>query len=135
LIGADVFDAFLVDIDFPREKLRLSDLPKRPDEAATKITLQTEREESNTPGESPAEKTATPPVKSASSPHTGPQDHYIASEMKSYSQVYRFGHNLLVPTFVGATPVKLFLLDTGSTSNLISPSAASGSLRCTVIQT
>jgi TonB family protein len=125
LIGADVFDAFLVDIDFPREKLRLSDLPKRPDEAATKITLQTEREESNTPGESPAEKTATPPVKSASSPHSGPQDRYIAPEMKSYSQVYRFGHNLLVPTFIGATPVKLFLLDTGSTSNLISPSAAS----------
>lgn len=125
LIGADVFDAFLVDIDFPREKLRLNDLPKRPDEAATKITLQTEREESNTPGESPAEKTAVAPTKSASSPHAGPQDRYIAPEMKSYTQVYRFGHNLLVPTFVGATPVKLFLLDTGSTSNLISPSAAS----------
>jgi TonB family protein len=125
LIGADVFDAFLVDIDFPHEKLHLSELPKRPDEAATKITLQTEREESNAPGESPTEKTAVAPEKSASSPHSGPQDRYIAPEMKSYTQVYRFGHNLLVPTFIGNTPVKLFLLDTGATSNLISPSAAS----------
>ena len=45
--------------------------------------------------------------------------------MKSYTQIYRFGHNLLVPTLIGDTPVKLFLLDTGATSNLISPSAAS----------
>jgi predicted aspartyl protease len=125
LIGADVFDAFLVDIDFPHEKLHLSELPKRPDETATKITLQTEREESNTPGESPTEKSAAAPTKNASSPHSGPQDRYIAPEMKSYTQVYRFGHNLLVPTFIGNTPVKLFLLDTGATSNLISPSAAS----------
>jgi hypothetical protein len=29
LIGADVFEDFLVDIDFPHEKLRLSELPKR----------------------------------------------------------------------------------------------------------
>jgi TonB family protein len=125
LIGADVFAAFLVDIDFPHEKLHLGELPKRPDETATKITLQTEREDSNTPGESPAEKNAVAPTKSASSPHSGPQDRYIAPEMKSYTQVYRFGHNLLVPTLIGDAPAKLFLLDTGSTSNLISPNAAS----------
>jgi len=125
LIGTDVFAALLVDIDFPHEKLRLSELPKRPDEAATKITLQTERDDSNTAGESTTEKTAVAPAKSAAFPHSGPQDRYIAPEMKSYTQVYRFGHNLLVPTFIGATPVKLFLLDTGSTSNLISPGAAS----------
>ncbi len=45
--------------------------------------------------------------------------------MKFYTQVYRFGHNLLVPTLIGDAPSKLFLLDTGSTSNLISPNAAS----------
>jgi tetratricopeptide (TPR) repeat protein len=125
LIGADVFAAFLVDIDFPHEKLHLGELPKRPDETATKITLQTERDDSNTPGESPAEKNAVAPTKSASSPHSGPQDRYIAPEMKSYTPIYRFGHNLLVPTLIGNAPAKLFLLDTGATSNLISPSAAS----------
>lgn len=125
LIGADVFAAFLVDIDFPHEKLHLSELPKRPDETTSKITLQTEREDSNTSGETPTEKTAVAPTKGASSPHSGPQDRYIAPEMKSYTPVYRFGHNLLVPTLIGNTPVKLFLIDTGATSNLISPSAAS----------
>jgi len=32
LIGADVFENFLVDLDFPKEKLRLSALPRRPGE-------------------------------------------------------------------------------------------------------
>jgi hypothetical protein len=44
--------------------------------------------------------------------------------MHSYTKFYRFGHSMLLPTSIGDTPVKLFLLDTGSTSNLISPSAA-----------
>jgi tetratricopeptide (TPR) repeat protein len=125
LIGADVFAAFLVDIDFPNEKLRLSELPKRPEETARKITLQTEQEDSNAPGEGPVEKSTGAQAKSAPSPHSGPQDRYIAPEMKSYTQVYRFGHTLLVPTLIGDAPVKLFVLDTGATSNVISPSAAS----------
>jgi TonB family protein len=125
LIGGDVFAAFLVDIDFPNEKLRLSELPKRPEELPTKIALQTERDDSDPPEEGRTEKAPGEPATSASSPHSGPQDRYIAPEMKSYTQIYRFGHNLLVPTLIGDTPVKLFLLDTGTTSNLISPSAAS----------
>ena len=125
LIGGDVFAAFLVDIDFPNEKLRLSELPKRPEEPPTKIALQTQRDDSSPPEEGRMEKAPGVPATSASSPHSEPQDRYIAPEMKSYTQVYRFGHNLLVPTLIGDTPVKLFLLDTGATSNLISPSAAS----------
>jgi tetratricopeptide (TPR) repeat protein len=125
LIGTDVFAAFLVDIDFPNEKLRLSELPKRPEETPTKIALQTESDDSNPPDEGRTEKATGVPAKSASSPHSGPQDRYISPEMKSYTQVYRFGHNLLVPTLIGDAPVKLFVLDTGAPTNLISPSAAS----------
>ena len=125
LIGGDVFAAFLVDIDFPNQKLRLSELPKRPEEPPTKIALQTQRDNSNPAEEGRTEKTPGVPATSSSSPHSGPQDRYIAPQMKSYTQVYRFGHDLLVPTLIGDTPVKLFLLDTGATSNLISPSAAS----------
>ena len=44
--------------------------------------------------------------------------------MKSYSTVFRFGHELLVPTIIGNVPYKLFLLDTGSLVNFISPAAA-----------
>ena len=124
LIGADVFAAFLVDIDFPNEELRLSELPKRPEEPAPKISLQTDRDNSNAPGEGRSEKEPGGPAKNASR-HSGSQDRYISPEMKSYTQVYRFGHNLLVPTLIGDASVKLFVLDTGSASNLISPSAAS----------
>lgn len=55
---------------------------------------------------------------------SGPQDRYIAPEMQSFSRVYRFGHDLLVPTRVGGAPLKLFVLDTGAWTHFISPAAA-----------
>jgi tetratricopeptide (TPR) repeat protein len=128
LIGADVFWHFLVDIDFPNEKLRLTELPKRPDEIAKAIALQTDKDEpetSNEENDRDKEKTSSGESPKAPPAFSGPQDRYIAPEMKSYSQVYRFGHALLVPTRIGDAPGKLFLLDTGSFSNLITPAAAS----------
>ncbi len=121
LIGGDVFSRFLVDIDFPHEKLRLQPLPKRPDENTTEVTLQTGREglgpsgdqSSGNPGQDASAK-STVPV------HHGPRDPYIAPEMKSYTQVYRFGHLLLIPTRIGDSAPRLFALDTGSTRNLMS---------------
>jgi tetratricopeptide (TPR) repeat protein len=125
LIGTDVFASFLIEIDFPNEKLFLRELPKRPDETATTITLQTEKDDSDSPEEPPSDKpAATAPAKNAGSANHGPQDRYIAPEMKSYTQVYHFGHHLLVPTLIGDTSSKLFLLDTGGFNNLISLSAA-----------
>ncbi len=44
--------------------------------------------------------------------------------MQSYTRVFRFGHDLLVPTGIGDVPPKLFLMDTGATMNVISPAAA-----------
>lgn len=96
LIGADFFEQFLVNLDFPHEKLRLSGLPARPNENS--ITG-----------------SAANPVFS---------DAYIAEEMRSYIKVYRFGHYLLVPTKVGSIPAKLFLLDTGGLGSEITPAAA-----------
>lgn len=126
LIGADVFASFLVDIDFPNEKLHLRQLPKRPEETVMTITLQTEKDDSDSTEEQPTDKTGATPAKSAGSAHSGPQDRYIAPEMKSYTQIYRFGHALLVPTFIGGVdaPAKLFLLDTGAFNNQITPAAA-----------
>ena len=119
LIGADVFAAFLVDIDFGNGKLHLKQLPKRPGEAET-VSLPTGWDDSGYSGEEPPGKTS-----EVSTPlHPGPLDSYVAPEMHSYTKFYRFGHSMLLPTSIGDTPVKLFLLDTGSTSNLISPSAA-----------
>jgi hypothetical protein len=127
LIGADVFEAFLVDIDFPGEKLKLSQLPKRPGEPEQKLALKSdEGDEDDSVAPQPGDDSkdagskATPPA----APSSGPQDRYIAPEMRTYTPVFRFGHDLLVPTSIGKVPYKLFLIDTGSLVNFISPAAA-----------
>jgi predicted aspartyl protease len=126
LIGADVFQDFLVDIDFPKEKLRLSPLPKRPDDeagTAVPVALHAGDEDSGSPASDADSQPgdAKKPVLPASSRFHDP---YIGPEMKSYTRVYRFGHDLLVPTKVGDSSVKFFLLDTGALSNQITPAAA-----------
>jgi len=130
LIGADVFEDFLVDIDFPNEKFRLSQLPRRPGEGESSLALKNESDDSDDTSPSPsptdAQSANRSPTGAAASPpsSSGPQDRYIAPEMRSYTPVLRFGHDLLVPTTIGKVPSKLFLLDTGSLVNFISPAAA-----------
>jgi Flp pilus assembly protein TadD/predicted aspartyl protease len=124
LIGSDVFSSFLVDLDFPVEKVRLMQLPKRPDDSTSTVALQTESDDSVLKGEE--EDASENPDQQASSVRKGPQDRYIAPEMQSFTRVYRFGHDLLVPTYVGDenAPVRLFLLDTGAFDNQITLSTA-----------
>jgi TonB family protein len=117
LIGADFFADFLVDIDFPDEKLKLSELPKRPGQA-------NDSEEHEKWDKTEAAPKAGATGTAATADSSGPQDRYIAPEMRSFTRVYRFGHELLVPTQIGDVPNKLFLLDTGSFNNAISPQAA-----------
>jgi predicted aspartyl protease len=129
LIGGDVFESFLVELDFPKEILKLSELPKRPGELDEKPTLKTEQDDSeglaSFQATAQSETAVTPDNKKESAPKSnGPRDRYIAPEMSSYSHVYRFGHDLLVPTKVGDISGKLFLLDTGAFNNAISPQAA-----------
>jgi tetratricopeptide (TPR) repeat protein len=96
LIGSDFFEQFLVNIDFPNEKLRLSELPRKPDHDTQATAIA----------------------------NFEPSDGHIAEKMQSYMKVYRFGHYLLVPTKVGEVPGKLFLLDTGGVASQITPAAA-----------
>jgi len=125
LIGADVFSNFLVDLDFANEKLRLSELPRRPGESSSPMKLHTSEDADDSSGDHESNQAADSSVKSPP-PNQGPQDRYIAPEMKSYTQVYRFGHDLLVPTLIGqsSTSAKLFLLDSGGFNNVIAPAAA-----------
>ena len=123
LIGANVFENFLVELDFPKEKLRLSELPRRPGETGPNLALSDsedeEEDDSDSAGASPDKPTEAKPAL-----QSGPQDRYVAPEMRSYTSVFRFGHDLLVPATIGNVPRKLFLLDTGSLVNFISPAAA-----------
>ena len=133
LIGADVFSHFLVTLDFPQEQLLLSELPKRPDEQQAKpVTLDTG--DSDDPSTGPQDReaessSASATAKPAADAHPavqirGPKDRYVAAEMQNYTSIFRFGHELLIPTKIGNNAPKLFLIDTGSMSNLISSNAA-----------
>jgi predicted aspartyl protease/tetratricopeptide (TPR) repeat protein len=137
LIGMDVFSNFLVTLDFPMRKLLLGPLPKRPgDTAAPAPALNTQESSSDNPGEAkdasanaakdtagekPPDDTAvaTPKPK----PH-GPYDRYVAPEMKDYTPVYRVGHQLLLPASVNGGPPRLFILDTGAFTTIVSPQTA-----------
>jgi tetratricopeptide (TPR) repeat protein len=109
LIGPDVFRDYLVTLDYPGRELRLGPLPTPPDQQGTKVaSLSTSGDRTETP------------VSLADSA----RDRYIAPEMKDWTPVFRSEHMLIVPTLINTSPVKLFLLDTGSQYSLLSPSAA-----------
>jgi predicted aspartyl protease len=115
LIGPDVFSHYLVGLDFPGRKLKLDPLPPRPNQVETTATsLDT------TGGNDPVGKGDGNGDKADS----GPQDRYIAPSMKDYTAVFRFGHFLVIPTRVNDSPQKLFIIDSGSSTNAISARAA-----------
>ncbi|HZW94781.1 MAG TPA: aspartyl protease family protein [Candidatus Eremiobacteraceae bacterium] len=126
LIGADVFGAYLVDIDLPGMQLKLSPLPKRPEDAVAPTSLNSEGEEqANAEQKEDSEKEGTskdqnsPPPTRKQARHL-PKDRYIAPEMADWTKVFRFGHSILVPTSVNNSKAMLFGLDTGAFSNLLS---------------
>jgi len=57
-------------------------------------------------------------------PGDGVTDRVVTPQMESATRVYRFGHILLVPVNVGAAKNRLFVLDTGASSSLISNETA-----------
>ena len=112
LIGGDVFAASQLTLDFPKHELRVAPLPLRPGDT------EADRAKREAAGDDAVYE---------------PHDPYIAPEMAKWERVYRSGHDLLMPTGIvdtkrmkddSAWKDKLFLLDTGAQSMLISPAAA-----------
>jgi len=112
LIGGDVFDASQLTLDFPKHELRVAPLPPRPGEKKA----------------DPAE-----PNGAGEDVEVEPHDPYVAPEMAKWERIYRSGHELLMPAGIVETKRvkdldawkdKLFILDTGSDSMVISPVAA-----------
>jgi tetratricopeptide (TPR) repeat protein len=104
LIGGDVFEGFLVTLDYPRKNIRFSQLPPRPGEAASasaSTEIQTD---------------AIQPL----------HDRYISPEMKDWVRVLRFDHNLVVPTTISDKETHMFILDTGAFSNIVDTNVANG---------
>jgi Tfp pilus assembly protein PilF len=88
LIGTDIFERFLINLDFRKRELRLEPLPGPAWDGREAV------------------------------------DRYKGPELSGFSQVFRFGHELLIKTLVGESGSGLFLLDTGSSENLIAPEVA-----------
>ena len=106
LIGTDVFSDFLVELDFPDVKLRLSELPAYPDapSASPGLTL--------------------------GQPEKGNlHNRWIPPQFSDYERVYRFGHMLLIPATINKSARKMFLVDTGGWDNFVSPAAARGNVK------
>ena len=101
IIGSNVFDRFLVDLDLPNAKLKLADLPPHPDDPLSSS------------------------VAVSASPSAPPVlDRYVAPEMKSFTPVYQIGQLLIVKTRVEDAAPALFVLDTGSGLNQMSSGEA-----------
>jgi hypothetical protein len=104
-IGMDVFSKFMVTVDFPMRTLGLAPLPARPGSTAETPNLLT--------------------IAADWDPVAGtPEDRFIAPEMKDYTQYYRVGHDLLLPTALSADKIKLFVPDDGQPFTGISESVA-----------
>jgi Aspartyl protease len=101
ILGPDIFSDFLVDVDMRNRKLRLSELPVRPGEAAHTPTLELDPD-------------------SASEFH----DRYVSPAMKGFTPIFRFGHMLLIPTRVNDLPPRLFVIDTGAYTSIVTPGTA-----------
>jgi predicted aspartyl protease len=130
LIGMDVFAQFLVTLDYPMRKLLLGPLPPRPGEVATKApVLKTGNGDAGDEGDEStsgaADKAAAPAESQAAKPvNHGPYDRYVAPEMKDYTEVYRVGHDLILPASLNDKAIKLFIMDTGAFATTVSPQAA-----------
>lgn len=102
LIGGDVFQDYLLTIDFPERLIKVDPLPQRPGDKE-EVTLSSEADT--------AEALAV-------------HDAYIAPAMKGWTPILRFGHDLMVPVGLGDAKVRWFILDTGAFATTLSPATA-----------
>jgi predicted aspartyl protease len=77
LIGADVFSAYVIEIDFQKHSLHLTPQPERP-------------------------------------PSPQGYDREIPASESGFTRIFRFGHQLMVPTNLNSKSWGLFLIDTGA---------------------
>ena len=62
LIGGDVFSSYVVDIDIPADMLRLSPLPRRPEDSTVQVSLASESDSDYDPEDPPETADGSPPA-------------------------------------------------------------------------
>lgn len=124
LIGTNVFSNFLVTLDYPMRKLMLEPLPPRPGEAASSAPgLQTEEASERSASDSSPAIESSKAAQQSTAPG-GPHDRYIAPAMKAWTPIYSVRHHLLIPVRLNGSDPRLFVIDTGGFTTVVSPEAA-----------
>ena len=108
LVGGDLFEQFLLTLDYPGGELRLAPLPDQPGVSHTDLSLATGRREHGR----------------ALGTDRTPQDRYRSPAMQDWTSFFRIYHYLLIPTQLNDGPVKLLMADTGAGDSSISAKAA-----------
>jgi tetratricopeptide (TPR) repeat protein len=104
LIGADVFRSFLVDVNMPDKKFKLTQLPPYPEEA----------------GVTPAQAG----LQTSENAHHALHDRYVPPEMKDFAPILLFGHNMVIPTLVNKKGPNLFIVDSGAWDSMVDSTLA-----------
>lgn len=103
LVGADIFDRYLVTLDYIKHEIRLESLPKNP--------------------AVPIDASQFDPLGGRIDPDWMRADRYVDPSMQSWTKIYRRGHMLIMPARLhtesnSGRPV-LFIVDTGAEGNLV----------------
>jgi hypothetical protein len=104
LIGMDVFERWVVTLDYQNAELRLAPLPPRPGSPPVK-----KLESNSLPGDIGDESDI-------------PKDRYAAPEMKDWLSVARIGHEILLPASIrkDAPMTHFMIMDTGASQSVLS---------------
>lgn len=112
LIGIDVFDRWLVTLDYQNAQLRLNPLPPRPDAQTPPTSPLGRLNSSGSASQQDADIESTP------------RDAVLPPDMHDWLRVARIGHELLVLSSVNGGPKHYMIADTGSDQTLLSLSLA-----------
>jgi hypothetical protein len=104
LIGTDIFDRYLITLDYVRHEVRLEPLPRSPSETIPAEHLDAMGGDLGS-------------IASAN-------DRYVAPAMQNWTKIYRKNQHLLMPVRIGSPGIKLFRLDTYDLFSAISPQTA-----------
>ena len=126
LIGADVFGGYLIDIDLPGMRLKLSPLPKRPEDTVAPKSLNSEgrskrmRSRKKTARTSRLRRIRNPPRHRFRNPTSPAQRSLHCAGDGQLDESLPLWSRILVPTSVNDSKPMLFGLDTGAFSNILS---------------
>jgi predicted aspartyl protease len=109
LIGVDVFDRFLVTLDYQNAELRLNPLPPRV--AAQSATGQTTKDLATA-------------AQQDDDDNRPPRDAIMPQQMQDWLHIARIGHELLLPSHVNGGPLHYMIADTGAGKTVLSPAFA-----------